>query len=251
MAEESCSLISVRSDEIEPAVLDYLYSAFLDQPAFDEAVKRAMPSPEDHKRLEKERRETGKRLSKNQREIDRLVDAVAKGGCLSELLSKQDQLRAEKESLSKRQEELEWEIAAIPSVEETRRAAMLTRIALIEQHRGNDWRELRYDDIKRFLIHLFGESRRGASTGIFVRKDERGNIIADFKGKVDFYHNVAIGRPYLSGCAEVVDAIGDRINREYRRAVQAVNREYEEAVRAIEAERDRAFSQLRPSTANK
>jgi len=228
--QDGCSLKSARGDEVEPAVLDYLYSFFLDQPAFDEAVKRVMPSPKDRKRMEKERADTEKRLNRNQHQIDRLVDAVASGADVDLLTSKQARLKTEKEALERRLEELSAEIATMPSAEESRAAALLTRLALIDRHRCKDWRRLEYDDIKRLLHHLFGETTKGRGTGIFVHKNELGNLDVTFKGQVDFYHlMICNGQPVTEDTIRKAMRLNPELERMY----------------------DKALAELRPSTANK
>jgi DNA invertase Pin-like site-specific DNA recombinase len=234
-----CSFRSVRGDEVEPAVLDYLYHTFLDEPAFNAAVQQAMPSPKDRKRVEKERVETERRLNRNEQTIHRLVDAIAKGADVGLLISKQDQLKAEKEALSKRLEELETQIATMPSVEETQTAAMLTRIWLMEEHKGKDWRQLPYEEVKRFLFHLFGECRWGSNTGIVVRKDEKGTLVATFKGNVDFHHLIGNGRPISKAFEKEAARLNAEIKREYEKAIQAADEEYK-----------RAMGELRPSSDN-
>ena len=151
-----CPVKSVRADEIEEGVLDYLFGSFLDEPAFNKAVERAMPSADHRKGLEEEREQAIKRLAKNQREIDRLIDAIRQGADAGLLLFAQDTLKAEKEAVTKRIEELSAEISNLPDVAQTERAAMMTRFCLMLQYRERDWRTMPYEDVKRFLLYLFG-----------------------------------------------------------------------------------------------
>ncbi len=211
-----CSVRSVRADEIEGAVLDYLYQAFLDQPTFDEAVRKAMPTDKDRRALEKERADAEKRLTAGSKSLERLVDAVAKGVDPDLLIAKQDRIKEELVAAAKRIEALDAELATMPSPEHAQRAAMLTRLLLTEEHKAKDWRKLPHDAVKRFLLHLFGETTPTSGTGIFIARDAEGNAVITFRGKVDFHHLVANGRPV----SKAVQMEADRLNAEIQRALK-------------------------------
>ena len=193
---DGCLLRTVPGDELEKAVLDHLYGAFLDQPTFNAAVERALPSVKDRKALDKEIVDIEKRLAENHRKIGRLVDAIANGADVELLLTKQEALKAEKETLSQRATELRAKARALPDVEQVQRAAMLTRLRLITEHTGKkDWRKLPFEDVRRFLLHLFGEVTSTSGTGMLVSKDAKGQVTVTFKGRVDFHHLLANSRP--------------------------------------------------------
>jgi len=195
---DGCSIKGVRADQLEPAVLDYLFGFFLDQPSFNEAVLRAMPPVGHRQDLAKQRAETEKRLAKNDREMKRTISAVVVDGVDARLyVEPQNELKAEKEALTKRLDHLENEIATLPSAEQIEASAMLTRILLMEEHRGKDWRELPYEDVKRFLFHLFGDSTRKGDTGIFVQRD-KDKLVVSFRGQVDFHHGNRPSDPCLT-----------------------------------------------------
>ena len=134
----SSSIRTIRGDEIEEAILSHLYGAFLDQPAFDAAVKSALPSADDRQAVEVEEADIERRLAVNQRKIDRLIDAIAGGADVGLLLSKQEALKAEQQSLVQRAKELLAEAAAFPDTQETTRRAALTRRQLISKYRGRE-----------------------------------------------------------------------------------------------------------------
>lgn len=182
--EDGCSLKGVRADVIESFVLDHLYGRFLDEPAFNAAVERAIPSTEHRERLVKERTRKIKELTKIEREIGRLVDAVAKGADVGLLISKQDELKAEQKALTKQIERIETEIAALPDPKEVKERAAVVRQSLLRRHRGKDWRKLDYDEIKLFLRHLFGDSGRESEYGVFVRIEGQ-SIICCFRGYLE------------------------------------------------------------------
>ncbi len=251
-ASDGCTVKGVRGDEVEQAVLDYLFNTFLDQPSFDEAVRRSMPSDKHRKGLLKEQARAKKRLAKCQREIDRLVDAVAKGTDKGLLLSKQDALKAEREAQTRRLEELDHEIATMPSVEQTQRAAMVTRLRLSVEHKGKDWRKLAFEDVRRMLLHLFGETTPENGTGILVRRDERGRLVATLKGQIDFHKRIVIvnGRPVRSAMEIEEATMNASIRSEFMRAAQAADEKRRRAKEELDEECRRAMEELKPYTAN-
>jgi len=226
---KGCSVKGVRGDELEPAVLDHLYNLFLDEPAFSEAVLRAMPPVEHRQNLVNERTATAKRVAKNDRAIRRLVDAIADGVDANLLIEKQGELKAGQKALKQRLEQLENEIATLPSAEQIEAAAMLTRIRMIEEHKAKDWRELPYEDVKRFLFHLFGETTMKSETGMFVRRDQ-GNVVVSFRGQVDFYHEVVDGRPISKAMQVEAAMLNDAVSREYQQAIDAADQRLSHAL---------------------
>ncbi|MBU4400724.1 MAG: recombinase family protein, partial [Planctomycetes bacterium] len=221
-----CAVKHVRADGIEPAAFDYLFGNFLDEPAFDMAVRAAMPPAGERKRLEREQAEAEKGLRRNQREIDRLVDAVAKGADVGLLLGKQDSLKSEREALARRSEELQTTIATLPDPTQAARATALTRIFLVEQLKGRDWRKLPLEDVRRFLFSLFGETTVGSGTGIFVGRDGKGRLTATFRGRVEFPHTIADGRAVSEAMVKEADRLNTRITEEFRRAVDKAGKPY-------------------------
>ncbi|MBN1851801.1 MAG: recombinase family protein [Pirellulales bacterium] len=206
---EKCPYKQFRADVLESAILDYLYSFFLDEPAFNEAVERAMPSADRRQKLIDRREETEKRLKKNGREIQNLINAIKKGFDPDLSRDEQTNLKEEKQVMTNRLREIETELYSLPSVEQTEAAAMVTRLALMFKHKDRDWRSLSRDDIQKFLFHLFGEQCKMSDRGAFIGKDEQGCIGITFKGQVEFYDKLANSRP-ISKAMEVEVAIFNR-----------------------------------------
>jgi len=225
--EAGCTLKSVRGDEVEPAVLDYLYDAFLDEPAYNAAVARAMPSTEHREGMEKECDQVAKRLAKNDQVTRRLVEAVANGADVGLLLTKQGELKAERTALTQRLDGLETELASMPNVAEVQAAAMLTRAYLMTEHKHRDWRTLPYDDVKLFLHHLFGDSVKGGRNGMFVTKDERRGLVVAFAGQVSFAHLPPHGNPADQATLKAIGQMARQHRKEYERTKDAGNREIE------------------------
>jgi hypothetical protein len=216
---KTCGLHTVPGEALEAQILDHLYRLFLDKPAFDRAVQTAAPSDKDRKAIANERSVLLKQIATNETGIKRLADAVEQGMDLSLLLDRQVALKAERDGLAERLEELNDRLATLPDPEMTKRAAMVTRLCLMQQYQGRDWRKLSYDDVRRFLFHLFGESTMASGTGIFASRDDKGTLIITFKGLVEFPALLRNGRPFTR---ELLDAV-DRWNRyceEYRQKPQ-------------------------------
>ncbi|MCX7424789.1 MAG: recombinase family protein [Planctomycetia bacterium] len=190
-----CKIKTVPGDDLEAAILDYLYQAFLDKPAFDKAVLAAAPSATDRKALDNERSDMGKQLAAVDLQINRLADAVAGGMDLQLLLGKHEHLKADREALGRQLEALEAKLSSLPDPKMTQLEARLTRVRLRQMYKGRDWRKLSYDDQRRFLLHLFSETTMSNGNGIFVTKDAKGVLVVTFKGQVDFEHLLTNGKP--------------------------------------------------------
>jgi site-specific DNA recombinase len=219
----NCKTKTVPGKQLEAAILDYLYKEFLDQPAFDVAARRALPSVNDRNALDKEVADTQNRLDQNQRKIGRLVDAIANGADVGLLLEKQDALKAERQTLEQRRTELLAKAAALPDVEQVQRAAELTRLRLVMEHKGKDWRQLPFEDIRKFLLHLFSETSLTSGKGMFISKNDEGELTVTFKGQVDFRHLLVSGKPLTEAFARVAARWKAEIGNEFRKAVKAAN----------------------------
>jgi DNA invertase Pin-like site-specific DNA recombinase len=208
-----CVVTSVPGEEVEAAILDYLYRVFLDAPAFNKAVEAAAPSTRDRKALDKERSDLDKQLAAVEVQITRLADAVAGGMELSLLLGKQQELVAERDRLAEGLAALEARLASLPDPEMTKRAAMVTRLRLRQEHEGRDWRKLAFDEVRQFLHHLFGEPTLATKTGMFVTKDDEGKITITFKGLVDFDALMRGGRPFSKAFQTALDRWNEYVDQ--------------------------------------
>jgi len=133
---------------------------------------------------------------------------------------------------------LETELAEMPSAEATKAAAMLTRLQLMVEHQGKDWRELPHDEIQRFLFHLFGPSKRGSERGIFLSLNKKGQIVATFRGQVEFYHTVENGRAISKALAIETNTANKALRREYEKGIQEANEERDLALQEISTRND-------------
>jgi len=233
-SSKGCSYDSIRADMLEPAALDYLYGFFLDEPAYIEAIKQAMPSDDDRKMLIKDIRAVESQKANIDKEISNLVNAVAKGADIGLFLDKQEELKNEKRLLESRGDELTQTLASMPDLEHIANEAMSLRRALIKQHKNRDWRSLPYEEVRRFLHFLFGDNPmpigQGQATGYgisVVRNDNEWNIT--FKGLVDFYHDVIDGMPMSHSFLTTFERLSDDIKRDLEDSIKKADEDYKRA----------------------
>jgi hypothetical protein len=189
-----CPYSGIRGDLLESQVLDYCYRFFLDEPAYRKAIKCALPSGDDRKALEADLGQVRRQLAGVSKKISNLGDAFAKGADVSLFLDKQNELKAEKQALASRRDELSQTLANMPDPEYIELEAMFIRQSLEMEHMHKDWRKTPYDDVRRFLHFLFSDNPRKAGFGICLGWID-GAWEITFKGCVAFYHDVIDGRP--------------------------------------------------------
>jgi len=229
----NCSYRGIRAEVLEAGVLNYLYGFFLDEPSYNEAVKRALPSEDDRELLAKDIRAVEKQMAVNNKGISNLVNAIAKGADVTLLLDKQTELKNEKQLLKIRHNELTQTLAAMPDNEYVANEAMLLRTALIERYKNRDWHSLSYEEVRRFLHFLFGDNpmsagqRQATGYGISIIKKDKKWILT-FRGLVEFYHDVVDGRP-----------VGDHIFYKVGETLRAeIKRDFKEDVETIKPFKD-------------
>jgi len=191
--EHGCSFHSIREVDLEEPVLDYLYSFFTDEPTFNAAVARALPKEDEREALIRDRDGAAKSLLQVEKEIGLLAKAIIKGADPSLLISQQSELKAEQQRCTERLQEAQAKLDAMPERELLMHQAMTVRLALLKRVQQRDWRKLPFDEIKRFLIFLFGENPGKGEGGIQVTR-ERGRWRITFQGKVYFGHELMNGR---------------------------------------------------------
>jgi hypothetical protein len=216
---------------LENYVLNYLYSFYLDEPSYNEAIKRALPSNNDRKDLKKDISVVTKQLLKVDKGITNLVNAITNGADVTLLLDKQSELKAQKQALEKRHDELNQTLIALPDPKVIKEQAMLLRIRLIEEHKDKDWQRLPYEDIRRFLHFLFGDNPmptgNGQQTGYGISVsliDDKWHIT--FKGYAEFYHDVINGRPVSQALSIAVEGENKKLRKIYETGIMKANREY-------------------------
>lgn len=215
-----CVFYGIREDAIVPPVLDYLFRFITDEPAYEAAIAAACPDPKEREVLEQRRRELRKSLERTELEVRRLVNAIAKGVDPSLLIQKQDELQKKRDDESKRVTELEERLASIPTKELLQREAMRMRLGILARVQKRNWRKLSYEDIRRFLIFVFGENPGKNGDGIVVSRDGKKWLIS-FRGRFALPHDLANGRPILHSIRDAskehtwkVKKILDTANRE-------------------------------------
>lgn len=230
--KRTCPFYSIPTDLLDKHVLNYLYRFFLDEPAYNEAIKAALPSGDDRRALAKDVQQAEKRLATADRKIAHLVNAVAAGADVGLLLTQQDRLRAEKQILETRLAELRQTLATMPDPEVTQRDAMWLRLRLMREHQGKDWRELPHDDVQRFLHFLFGDDPSKNGAGIFIDSD-KGVWRITFKGCVEFYHDVVNGRPISHALQMEAETASHCLKKLHQADIERVKWDYEQAMKEL------------------
>ncbi len=190
----NCPYRGIRGELLEKQVLDYLYSFFLDRPAYDKAIKDALPNDDDRKALQNDIKKVEKQLAQIATQLSNLAKALADGADFRELRDEQNELKAERLALENRRNELKETLVGMPDPKRVEREAEVLRVLLCEKHRDKDWRRIPFEDVHKFLHFLFSDSPRKTGYGVFVGK-VKGNWKITFKGCVDFYHTVVAGQP--------------------------------------------------------
>ena len=235
--KKTCPYHGINGDLLESHVLDYLYSFFLDKPAYNKAVEAALPSADDRKALEKDIQQVISQISKAKRKISNLVNAIADGVDASLLIDKQNEFKAEIQALENRRDELQQTLDAMPNPEIIKQDAKLLRWKLMSKHWGRDWRKIPYDDIRKFLHFLFSDNPRKNGYGIFVGK-QNGRWHITFRGCAEFNHDVIDGEPEFSSrlTQKEIDLLTVKIEakqKDRKRVDKAANK-YEKAKKDVE-----------------
>lgn len=237
-----CQYRGIRADLLEPFVLDYLYSFFLDEPSYTEAIKAALPSDDDRKMLLKDIKQATKRLSVVNRETENLINAIAAGADVGLLLSKQNELKAEKQAVETRLDELNQTLVSMPDPQQIENDAMMLRLRLVQEHQDKDWRKLPFDDIRKFLHFLFSDNPKKNGFGISISHiDDKWHIT--FKGSVEFCHDVIDGRPISHIMTTGAKTINAKLKRDFQNDVAKADKAYQEEMKAC-------IHVVKPSTDN-
>jgi site-specific DNA recombinase len=224
-----CVFYAIREDQLVPAVLDYLFRFFTDEAAYNAAVAQAFPDPKQRAVLERDREELKSKLDATEAEIRRLVNAIKKGADPQLLIESQNELRERKEQEQARLLELDDRLENMPSKEVLEREAMTLRLKLLKKVQNRDWRTMGYDEIRRYLIFLFGENPTKTGYGIKVRREGKRWVIS-FNGRFCF-DEIHDGYPTMHAVA-----VGAKIHNREAKAFMAEARA--EAVRNLKSNTD-------------
>jgi site-specific DNA recombinase len=216
--KKDCSFFhSIKAEEFAEPVLDYLFSFFTDEPTFTAAIAQALPKADEREELTKQRDEMRLRLQKTENQIGRLIDAIANGADAGMFIGKQRALKEELERHSKQFIALEEQLKTMPDLKALKDHSTAIRLQILWKVKERDWRKLSHDEIRRFLIFLFGENPARAGHGITVYR-EKGLWRISFKGQVQFFHELANGKPL----AHLVKSEGEHQNKQIKRGLAGI-----------------------------
>jgi site-specific DNA recombinase len=220
---------SIRADILESHVLDYLYNFFFDKPAYEKAVKSALPSNDDRQAIEKDISMASKEVEKINREVANLVNAIAKGADVALLVDKQSELKARKQALENRLGELNQTLVAMPDPEVIEEQALLLRARMLIDHTVKDWRKLPYEDIRQFLHFLFSDNPKKNGYGVFVAKKASKWYIS-FEGCVDFPLGIITDKATSREFQAEIEKINADTKRIFEEGISQANKAYEQNI---------------------
>lgn len=232
---EGCGFFSVNADTIEPQVLRYLYNFYTDQPAFEAAVQAAMPTDEERAEVAADLERVRAGLARVDKGVANLVRGIEAGADPGLMVSRQDELRAERAELESRAATLEDRLEDMPPAEVVRGRAQVMQVLLAQTHGGKDWREQSYEDTRRFLQFLFGDNPKKHCYGINVTREAGGGWRVAFNGRVRFEHRLTDGVPTTAAYRRYARAANKLLQTEYELAIAASDRKYAEEMAEVDA----------------
>jgi hypothetical protein len=87
---------------------------------------------------------------------------------------------------------------------------------LLKKVLNRDWRKLSYDEIRRYLIFVFGENPARSGNGVLVRREGKKWLIS-FKGRIQVEHELVDGNPV----SKLVKAAAADHNRNVRKLLNS------------------------------
>ena len=176
--KKPCPYNGIRLEILESHVMDCLTNLFFDEPAFEAAVKNALPTIDDRTAIVKDIESNKKAQTKNSSKISNLVKAIAEGADVSLLLDTQEQLKAEKQALEQRAIELQETLDTMPDPDIIKAQARIIRVKLMISKLTENWQNRSYNDLRRFLFFLFSDNPRQNNYGMTLAKqDDKWHII--------------------------------------------------------------------------
>lgn len=188
--DKQCPFNSVRADVIENKALDYLFSFFLDEQAYNDAVKNAMPNDDDRLALEDDVKLIKKQLLKIDKEERNIIRAIRDGAKTTRIvIAEQERIEQERQILEVKLKELEQTLVNMPERQCKERDAKLLRLKLMSKYMNQDWRKLSYIEVRRFLHFLFSDSPKANNYGILVasncKKRKKAEWTITFEGCIE------------------------------------------------------------------
>lgn len=162
-------------------------------------------------------------LTDIEKQVGRLINAVAKGVNPTLLVSKQMELKEQAERAAERLRLAEAKFNAIPSKELLQHQIAILRLQLLAKVQSSDRRTLTFEEVRRFLIILFGENPAKEGNGISIFR-EHGRWRISFKGKVEFFHDIDDGRPLLHAVRKHADRANTGMKRELEKRVALIRK---------------------------
>lgn len=211
--KKDCSFFhSIKKEEFADPVLDYLFSFFTDETAFDQAIEKALPKQDDRTELEKDAKCLRDSITDIEMQTGRLINAIARGAEPDLLISKQQDLKEQGERAAERLRQVEAKLQSMTDMKLIQPQITALRLQILAKVQKRDWRALSFEEIRRFLIFLFGENPKAEGNGITISR-EKGRWRITFKGRIEFDHELANGKPL----SKLLKSEADRYNQQVKR----------------------------------
>jgi DNA invertase Pin-like site-specific DNA recombinase len=197
---------AIRADRIETAIFDDLYRAFGDAVKSREAMENAIPDPWRRKSLEDQLSRYLRDLMKNEQRRNNIIDAIADGTIPKpEAQEKLSQYRVTENELLRESNQIEQQLASIPSTKAIgQKAKLLKRLAHDYFKSFAHLKEMTFDDRRALLQNLFnGKTDDGKRYGVYISRDDKRVVytikgdFGEFMGYLD--KNLSLGGPDHSG----------------------------------------------------
>ena len=212
--KERCPFDSIHSYKFEKKALDYLYTFFMDEPAYNEAVKRAMPSDDDRQALNEDLYRVEQQLIELSKQEKNFAAGLRAGLKVTKaVIAEQEQMERERNILEVRKDELMQTKSDLPDEAKTQLEIEYLRLNLIYEYGDQDWQELSYKQIRGFLHHLFSDNPKRNGYGIFIELVGKTKLYGkkkfdiSFNGCVEFASNDVLRERHFAQVDKCLDRI--------------------------------------------
>lgn len=209
---KNCPFNSIREDIIKTTVLDYLYTFFMDEPAYNKAIENAMPSDDDRQVLESDIEQVKKQLTQLTKQERNFAANLRAGIKITEsIIAEQERMELERRVLEIKRDELLQTLTNMPDPQSNQLETELLRLELIYKYGSQDWRELSYEQVRRFLHFLFSDNPKKNGYGVSIAsnglKGRKRKFEISFEGCVEFLDNEELYERHIERADDCLEAI--------------------------------------------
>lgn len=209
---KNCPFNSIREDIVKTTVLDYLYTFFMDEPAYNTAIENAMPSDDDRKVLESDIEQVKKQLTQLTKQERNFAANLRAGIKVTKcIIDEQERMELERRILEIKRDDLLQTLTNMPDPQSSQLETELLRLELIYKYSLQEWRELSYEEVRRFLHFLFSDNPKKNGYGISVSsnglKGKKRKFEVSFEGCVEFLDNEELYERHIERADDCLETI--------------------------------------------